>query len=66
MDIIYKLDCECSYWPISLAVWETKCKDGGYIGIITRFWETAHLPLPNANINTQFLLREKFDHYDHH
>ena len=52
MDIIYKLDRECSYWPFSLAARETKCKDGGYIGIITRFWETAHLPLPNANINT--------------
>ena len=23
------------------------------------FWETAHLPLPYANINTYFSLREK-------
>ena len=24
------------------------------------FWETAHLPLPYANINIYFLLREKW------
>ena len=27
--------------------------------IIKRFWETTHLPLPEANINTYFLLRSK-------
>ena len=26
----------------------------------TRFWETAHLPLPKADINTYFSLRAKF------
>ena len=26
-------------------------------GIIIHFWETAHLPLPYANINTYFSLR---------
>ena len=28
--------------------------------IIKRFWETTHLPLPEANINTYFLLRSKW------
>ena len=28
-------------------------------GIILLFWETAHLPLPKANIVTYFSLREK-------
>ena len=27
--------------------------------IIIPFWETAHLPLPSANINTYFSLRAK-------
>ena len=30
-----------------------------YYIIITRFWETAHLPLPQAIINTYFSLRAK-------
>ena len=29
-------------------------------GIILLFWETAHLPLPKANIVTYFSLREKW------
>ena len=29
------------------------------IGINLGFWETAHLPLPKANINTYFSFRAK-------
>ena len=29
-------------------------------GIIIHFWETAHLPLPYANINTYFSLRANY------
>ena len=31
----------------------------GTFFVTTRFWETAHLPLPLANINTYFSLKAK-------
>ena len=30
-----------------------------FLWIIKSFWETAHLPLPEANINTYFSLKIK-------
>ena len=41
--------------PFSAAAWETGLTTGSNLGIIIRFWETAHLPLPYANSNTSRL-----------
>ena len=35
------------------------CSHGLNFGIVIRFWETAHLPLPSANIITYFSLSAK-------
>ena len=47
-------------WPAKKNVW---MRSWGSLRsrwrIIIRFWETAHLPLPQANINTYFSLRAK-------
>ena len=32
-------------------------RNDGFPGSSLGFWETAHLPLPSADINTDFLLR---------
>ena len=43
-----------------LLIWFFVEESVAKVRIILRFWETAHLPLPLANINTFVSLRAKF------